>query len=532
MRSWPAATTMSITVLGLLACSASNGASLSQGQRTPAAGAVRPTGDAASLKEAVGAPGIGDPDFPADGNGGYDVSHYSLKLSYTPANKHLAGVAAISATALHDLVRFNLDLSGLHVDGVLIDGEPAEFQRSGSELVVKPPRRIGKGEKFTTRVTYSGTPKPVRDSSNLGIYGFVPTSDGAFVVCEPNGAKTWFPSNDHPSDKATFDFELTVPEGLTALANGELVGGPVTAEGKTTFLWRERHPMVTYLATMTLGEFATRTGTTDRGLPNFAATAPRFDGQLDRVFRLSGEITDYWSTIFGPYPFSSTGGVIDDFHTGYALENQTKPMYGGFIPDESIIAHELAHQWFGNSVSIKRWKDLWLNEGFATYAEWLWSEHRGLLTAEQIFTGRLSMVDSPVWSYPPGRAKPDDLFHESVYNRGAMALHALRQRIGDAAFFTLLRTWVRDHAYGHATTDDFVALAERLSGKNLDRLFDTWLFKQGRPRWPERGDAARSRADRPGARITLPAPHAHPHGPRTAVPQPVSSPPRPEASRT
>ncbi|GII93208.1 peptidase [Sinosporangium siamense] len=464
----------------------------------------------------MGAAGIGDPDFPSDGNGGYDVTHYSLKLAYTPSSKHLAGVASISATALHDLARFNLDLSGLHVASVTLDGAPAQFTREGSELMISPAAQLAKGAKFTVRVAYSGTPKPVRGSSNLGTYGFIPTSDGAFVVCEPNGAKTWFPANDHPADKATFDFELTVPKGLTALANGELVAGPVTTDGKTTFIWRERHPMVTYLATMTLGDFALRTGTTPRGLANLAAVAPKYNNQLDRVFRLSGRITDYWSTVFGPYPFSSTGGVVDDLNTGYALENQTKPMYGGFIPDESIIAHELAHQWFGDSVSIKRWNDLWLNEGFATYAEWLWAEHNRTITAEQVFRGRMSMTSSPIWNYPPGKARPDDLFNESVYTRGAMTLHALRQRIGDATFFKVLRTWAQNHAYGHATTDDFITLAERLSGRQLDSLFDVWLYKRGRPEWPER--PRRQTRPTPGNSRPTPTPTASPAPTRQAGP--------------
>ncbi|WP_336207994.1 M1 family metallopeptidase [Nonomuraea sp. LPB2021202275-12-8] len=445
----------------------------------PSSGAARP---AERLSAQVGAPGIGDPDFPLDGNGGYDVSHYSLKLGYTPSGKRLDGVATIKATAKQALKRFNLDLKGFEVSGISVDGAAATFSREEHELTVAPATPLRQGAAFTVKVTYSGVPEPIQNSSNLGSYGFIPTPDGAFVACEPNGAKTWFPGNDHPADKATFDFEITVPEGVTALANGELTGKPETVDGRTTFRWREAHPMTTYLATATVGKFQLRQGRTPDGIRNLAAVDPKFNDSLDRLYEVSGEITDYWGTVFGPYPFSSTGGVVDDFSAGYALENQTKPLYGGFDPDDDIIAHELAHQWFGNSLSIKRWRDLWLNEGFATYAEWLWAEHEGTNTADALFqTFYARQATDPIWKYPPGRAQPGDLFNESVYGRGAMTLHALREAIGDETFFKVLKTWAGEHQYGTVTTEEFVALAERLSGKQLDSLFDAWLFQPRRP---------------------------------------------------
>ncbi|MBB5962767.1 M1 family metallopeptidase [Planomonospora venezuelensis] len=440
------------------------------------------TGAPPAATGSPGAPGIGDPDFPSDGNGGYDVERYRLEIDYDPGSRHLSGVTVIEAKAAQALSRFNLDLSGFTVGRVAVNGGPAAFERSGHELTVIPSGPLPSGAAFTVEVAYAGEPEPVRDSSNLGTYGFIPTKDGAFVTCEPNGARTWFPGNDHPADKARYEFEITVPAGLTALANGEMTDRPRTTGGKTVYRWREDHPMVTYLATMTLGRFELREGTTASGIKNLAAVDPRFRDSLDDLHTLSGKITDYWATVFGPYPFSSTGGVVDDFSAGYALENQTKPMYGGFDPGEDIIAHELAHQWFGNSLSIRRWKDLWLNEGFATYAEWLWSEHEGDATAEEIFRRRYEAgPDAAIWKYAPGRARPDDLFNASVYTRGGMTLHALRQRIGDQVFFELLKTWTAEHKYGYVTTEDFTALAERLSGKQLDALFDAWLFQERKP---------------------------------------------------
>ncbi|GAA2652801.1 M1 family metallopeptidase [Nonomuraea recticatena] len=473
-----------VLLLGAVACAPSNVDALlsadADGDATPTATAQTPAPTRSGQE--WGARGIGDPDFPLDGNGGYDVSRYRLKMGYDPATKHLKGNVSIEAKATQSLRRFNLDLKGFDVGKVSVAGKPATFTRSGDELSVTPAAPLAKGGPFTITVTYEGVPQPVKDSSNLGTYGFIPTTDGAYVVSQPNGAKTWFPSNDHPADKARFDFELTVPEGLTALANGELTKKPVTSGGKTTFTWSERHPMVTYLATMTLGKFELREGRTAKGVPNLAAVDPKYRGTLADLHTVTGEITDHWSTVFGPYPFSSTGGVVDDFAAGYALENQTKPMYGGFKPDESIIAHELAHQWYGDSLSIKRWKDLWLNEGFATYAEWLWSEHRGRTSAQSLFDNYYAKpAGNAMWAYPPGQAKPNDLFNESVYIRGAMTLHALRTAVGDTAFFELLKKWAQDHKYGHVTTPEFVALAEKTSGKQLDQLFDAWLFTKGKP---------------------------------------------------
>lgn len=444
---------------------------------SPTDGAVLPT-----RPPSAGAAGIGDRDFPLDGNGGYDVTHYGITLGYTPATKRLDGVTTIRARALQPLSRFNLDLSGLQVAEVSVDGAAAAFSRQGDELTVVPATPLASGARFTVKVGYGGEPRPITDSGNLGTFGFIPTADGAFVAAEPNGAKTWFPANDHPADKATFDFEITVPRGLTALANGEPVGEPTTSGGRTTFRWRERHPMATYLATATLGRFELREGRTAGGVPNVAAVDPAYRDSLDKLYTVSGEVTDHWSEVFGPYPFASTGGVVDDYSAGYALETQTKPMYGGFSPDESIIAHEIAHQWFGNSVTIQRWQDLWLNEGFATYAEWLWSEHRGRTTADAHFAALHARPASDAfWTYPPGRARPDDLFDDAVYKRGAMTLHALRKEIGDRTFFALLREWVQRHRHGNATTQQFVTLAEQRSGKRLDALFDAWLFQPRRP---------------------------------------------------
>ncbi|WP_019630013.1 M1 family metallopeptidase [Actinomadura atramentaria] len=457
---------------------------------------------------------VGDPYTPGDGNGGYDVQHYKLTLNITPgAAKELDATAEITAKATERMNRFDLDLTGLDVSAVTVDGAPARNVRDGSELVISPAKPLEKGATFVTTVKYSGTPRAVRDPV-LGTYGWVRTSDGVFVACQPSGAHTWFPSNDHPSDKATFEFVITVPEGLTALANGEPTT-PVTSSGggtpglpqqpggeptppgdgpgvvpagfrrgPTTTTWKVTDPMQTYLATVDVGRFQVRTGKTPGGIPVITAVDPTVpSADLSAFHALNAAVTDEWSKRFGPYPFTSTGGIIDNASVGFALETQTRPVYGSFELQQSIVAHELAHQWFGDSVGLTRWQDIWLNEGFATYAEWMWNEKAGGPTVQRQFENVYGAVGaSELWDVPPGNPGRTRMFDRSVYDRGAATLHALRLKIGDEAFFRLLRTWAQDHRHGSATTAQFTATAEKISGKDLDGFFKSWLYERGRPK--------------------------------------------------
>lgn len=230
-------------------------------------------------------------------------------------------------------------------------------------------------------------------------------------------------------------------------------------------------------------------------------------------FAREPEIIDFLSRSFGRYPFTAAGGVVDDLEgVGFALENQTRPIYSrAFFTDpisgDDVVVHELAHQWFGDSVSVQRWKDIWLNEGFATYAEWLWSEHEGLGTAQQNFDflySRLS-ADNPFWSVVIADPGPEEFLDIPVYWRGGMTLHQLRLSIGDDSFFRLLRTWTRTHAGGNATTEQFIALAERISGQDLGAFFQTWLYTPTRPDLPGAQNSARS-SSTPVASIPAAAP--------------------------
>jgi len=440
--------------------------------------ALVPSAQARHTQFAPGAAGLGDTYFPKAGNGGYDVQHYDIRLNYTAKTKSIDATAEILATATQDLSRFDLDFSGPKIKGLTVNGKEAAYKRSGQELVVTPPAGLPKGAPFTVIVRYAGKPKP-KDDPSLGTEGWAPTKDGIAVVSEPDGTPTWLPSNDHPSDKATYTMRVTVPQGLTALANGRRVDTR-TRDGRTTSCWDMRQPMSTYLAMLTIGKYQVTSDTTPGGIPNMTAVSSNHKKQAKFLHSATAKAVDWESKVFGPYPYDSTGGIRVNAELGYSLENQSRPVYA-YSPDRPTIVHELAHQWFGDSVGLARWQDIWLNEGFATYAEWLYAEqHGGKTTAQHLKSDLKAPAESPIWSPAPGAPGRTDLFAQSVYERGGMALEALRQRIGDQAFFQLLKQWPTQHKYGSARTSDFIKMAEQISGKNLDTLFNTWLYKKGK----------------------------------------------------
>ena len=658
----------------------------------------------------AGASGIGDPYYPLDGNGGYDVQHYDLKVTYVPATDQLTGEATIVAKATQNLSAFNLDFVGMRLRSLTVNGVTARTSRSGHELTVKPRTGLTNGSIFTVVARYDGVPQTLED---FGGSGFIHTNDGAIVVGEPHVAATWFPSNDHPRDKASITFRITVPAGLEAIANGVLVSQQ-TSGAWSTWTWDAVEPMATYLATMAIGEFEVRdyqaagiqywdaidsdlmadlvgpvdpvtgsqflysqvadssykrlirtldvspggatlrfqvnrdteffwdflfveartagaddwttlpdlnghtsqetgncpynywglhpflehyvtpfiedpgdpstpdddfyrctptgtsgtwnaaTGVSDGWetwtvqLANPTATTRQVevaisyasDGSvqgrgvaLDDVvvstgigstsFEADGNVLDGWAAPlagpegsptnentwaptsslpaipglgasalvsfdrqpefiafgaanFGPYPFSAGGGIVDNVEVGFALENQTRPTYspgffGGPEGNDFVVVHELAHQWFGDSLAVDTWQDIWLNEGFASYAEWLWSDAQGFGTVEQIFDDFASIpADDPFWELAIGDPGTEQLFDFPVYARGAMTLQALRREVGNGPFFKILKAWASSQANGTVTTREFIDLAESISHRDLDPLFSVWL-SSGKP---------------------------------------------------
>jgi aminopeptidase N len=447
---------------------------------------------APAAQAAPGASGLGDPYFPLEGNGGYDARHYDLDLSYDPASDRLDGVATISARALQNLSSFDLDFQQLTVNRVTVDGRRASFARDGQELTITPRRKLHRHERFRVSVGYGGVPQTIVGSPIVfgSPYGFLHTDDGNFVGAEPNAASTWYPSNDHPSDKATYVFRITVPEGVSAVANGRLAWSR-TRHGKSTFVWYEDSPMASYLATFDTGQWVIKNGRTPDGVPETVAVDPSLPAvngvpAVDFFFDTSADAVDFESKYFGRYPFSSTGAIADNATyqgtpLGFSLETQTKPVYSA-VRSTSTIAHELSHQWFGDSVSVRTWDNIWLNEGFATFAQYLWDDRNKVRTAHEAFVNDYARAaDDPFWQVVVADPQRDTMFARAVYRRGGMTLQALREKIGDEKFFRILKTWTREHFHGNGTTKQFTALAERISGRDLDAFFHAWIYTAGKP---------------------------------------------------
>ncbi|MFC3994681.1 M1 family metallopeptidase [Nocardiopsis sediminis] len=447
---------------------------------------------AAPATTAAAAPGdgIGDPYFPSYGNTGYDVEHYDLRLGYTPDSDRLTGTATLVAEATEDLDSFSLDFL-LDVDSVRVNGTPADFERSGEhKLVITPARPVAEGGQLTVVVKYADVPSTVQWGDG-SVTGWNRTPDGAIALGQPEASWWWFPANDHPRDKATFDVAVTVPEGTSAVSNGVLTG-ETTRAGKTTYTWRQDRPSTTYLATLAVGDYETHEDETGSGLPVYNAYSDDLGslaGPAKASIERGEEIVEFQEETFGPYPYNALGGVVagQAADLGFALETQTRPVYShAFFERGSnpyVVAHELAHQWWGDNVSVAGWQDIWINEGFASYAEWMWSEHEGEGTAQELadYTYHLYPEDDPFWEVAPGDPGPENVFHSAVYDRGALAVHALRQEIGDDAFSELLIAWQEQYAHGNASVEEFIALSEEVSGQDLGDLYDTWLYTPGRP---------------------------------------------------
>ncbi|MGA8247649.1 MAG: M1 family metallopeptidase, partial [Nocardioides sp.] len=439
------------------------------------------SGGAGSGGAVAGAPGIGDPYFPQDGNGGINVVQYDVHDAYRFSDARVRGWTTVTLRTTERLSSFDLDFL-LPVSAVHLSTGAATFSRpTAHELRITPRRAIPSGTTVRARVSYAGHPRRV---SWDGERNWTADAHEVAAINEPHMAPWWFPSDDHPLDKARMNLRLTVPRTDQVVAGGHLVG--VRRSGHhATYHWCAGR-MATYLAFFAAGRFVVRHGTS-HGLRYYSAVSKR----LSRTRRRSAlrgvmrapTIVSWLRRQVGRYPFGETGGVVISLNPGFSLETQTRPTYPMGVSD-LLMVHELAHQWFGDSVSVHHWRDVWMNEGFATFMEHLWAQdHGGPSTRtwlHQVYGS--TPAHSSFWQLTVADPGPAHLFDWPVYQRGAMALAALRERIGHPVFARLLRAWTARHRHGHGTTGGFEALASRISGQDLTAFFDAWVRQATRPR--------------------------------------------------
>lgn len=421
-----------------------------------------------------------EPFFPRSGNRGYNVTHYDVALGYQPRSGELNARDVVEARATSGLSRFSLDLDGLKVTAVSVDGAPAEYSRGRGKVKIVPATPIAKGEAFAVELRYQGVPRKVTDPDG-STEGWYRTSDGAVGVGEPVGTAAWLACDNAPRDKASLDIQITVPAALKAVSNGRLVSRQ-KLDRRVRWSWSEPAPMASYLALVDIGKGKLVRGHAGK-LPTWTLIDPRLVKKSRPAIDSLPEIIRWESHIYGPYPFAAAGSVVDVADLEYALETQDRPIYA-FAPNRTTVVHETAHQWFGDSVSLKRWPNIWLNEGFATWTQWYFAERHGGKSAQQVFDAlyRRPASETGFWDPPsghPGQAK--NLFAVSTYVRGAMTLQALRDKIGTRDLLRILRTWAAEHSYAHGDIEEFIALASRISGQHLRGFFDHWLFERGKP---------------------------------------------------
>ncbi|MFD8544386.1 M1 family metallopeptidase [Streptomyces sp. NPDC059649] len=445
----------------------------------------------------MGAQGLGDRLFPMLGNTGYDVTSYDVSLDYTGHNdRPMNATTEITAHATTELDRLNLDFARGTVRSVKVDGLPARYEQHGEDLVVVPSSHVSRGQQVKITVQHTSDPRGKTNG------GWLRTTDGLAMANQADAAHRVFPCNDHPSDKAFFTFRITAPQELTAVANGLPLGAGGTRAARRTWTYRTAHPMATELAQVSIGKSSVlfKHGPHDLPIRDVVPTAHR--AVLAKWLAKTPQQVAWMERKVGPYPFEAYGVLIANAHTGFELETQTLSLFekdlftAEHLPAwyvESVMVHELSHQWFGDSVSPRRWSDVWLNEAHATWYEALYAEEKGDARADLGIRMHRAYEQSDGWRAeggPPAAPKAPSpgqkisIFRPIVYDGGALVLYALRQKIGPAAFDRLEREWVAHHKDGVADTADFTALASKISGQDLTGFFQQWLYGTHTPPMP------------------------------------------------
>jgi aminopeptidase N len=467
---------------------------------------IAPASARAADHPSPGAAGIGDRLFPKLGNGGYDVQHYDLALNYATAapSQGIDGTVTITANAIQALSRFDLDFAGDSVGSISVNGVPATFSRADQDLVITPAQPLPKGKPFVVTVAgYKAHPKKPSGDDILD-NAFIITPDGSATLAQPSGAHVFLPSNDHPRDKATFTFDLDVPAGETAIANGELES-QTTANGRTQLVYQQTEPMATELIQLAVGTYKV----IDRGVHDGVHFRDVISPALEPLLadKLPAEVDQlaWLKKRLGAYPFSSYGSFVINAEIGASLETETLSIFDRQVFQSSlqtwpeIMLHEASHQWFGDSVSPREWSDVWLNEGHATYYQWSYAAAHGGVRAGDGVSGFAGTLKSyyelgdfyrqkiePVAKPKNGTFR--ELFSAQQYFGGALVLYALRQKVGETTFRKIERAWVSRYAGKSASTANYIALASKVSGRHLGPFLHGWLYGTRTPKMPGHPD--------------------------------------------
>jgi len=415
------------------------------------------------------------------------VESYEIELDYRVSGNRLDARVQIVAVANQALTLIRLDLQGLEVAKVRVNGSrPARYSLRGGKLRIRLASAAAAGDRLVIVIRYGGRPGPL--PSIWGEVGWEELSDGVIVAGQPGGAPSWFPCNDRPGSKATYRLSVTTDSAYAVLANGLLVGRRRGAS-RTTWTYEQSQPLATYLATVQIGRYEMRT-IAGSPVPERLFAPPELQNSALGDFARQSAMLVLFAELFGPYPFDGYTVVVTGDDLEIPLEAQGLAVFGANHIDgmkglERLVAHELAHQWFGNSLTLGLWRDIWLHEGFACYAEWLWSERSGGKPADVLARRhhqRLAAAAQDLRLADPGART---MFDDRLYKRGALALHALRLALGDGTFFAMIRDWVAEHRFGTVSTQLFEEHAARYgSVGDLGR----WLHESAVPGLP----AARS----------------------------------------
>jgi len=435
-----------------------------------------------------------DPFFPSFGNNGIDVLHYALDLDVAPASGHLDAEASLTIFAQQQLTSFTLDLAGLKVSKATIFGVPAKFSQAHDKLIITPRWPIPRFATFKLTVHYGGAPKPIQDPTVPDDpdyrLGWFKSGNVSYAVSEPVGASTFFPANDEPTDKASFTIAVTVPQTYLGVANGTLQSIR-TIGMKKRFVWDMPQQMTTWLATVHVNDkFRIIQARTPEGTPVRVYATPTTPAAEVRNHLAARLMIPYFERLIGRYPFASYGAVvIDDPALYYALETQSLSTFphgtaDDIAIDEAFVAHELAHQWFGDSVSVEKWKDLWIAEGAATYFEILWPNRNDPAAFKKAMENNYDYVVKKHLGAPVVDT-PEEMFGDPVYVRGAAALYALQLKVGDRTFFRILKTFLDFYHGRNAGTEDFINVAAFVSHDRTMRPFlHAWLLEDPVPALP------------------------------------------------